>query len=165
MNKRLFVSLCLVLGLSLFLSACTSSSKPITNFKECVAAGYPIMESFPEQCMVPGGKIFTAKEKLASPGKYCQVDKDCTLVNLEHGFGCCWIGSCDRIDYSLDKWAAINKEWFSLQQKDNCPSKEPKGSAVVGECGPAPGCASEIINDKFKAACVESLCVKIPVKE
>ena len=35
----------------------------ITNFKECVAAGYPIMESFPEQCRVPGGQTFVNATK------------------------------------------------------------------------------------------------------
>ena len=30
----------------------------ITNFDECVAAGYPIMESYPEQCMTPDGRTF-----------------------------------------------------------------------------------------------------------
>lgn len=31
----------------------------ITNYEECVAAGYPIMESYPEQCAVPDGPSFT----------------------------------------------------------------------------------------------------------
>ena len=30
-----------------------------TNFAECVAAGYPVMESYPAQCAVPGGPSFT----------------------------------------------------------------------------------------------------------
>jgi hypothetical protein len=38
------------------------SDKPqalINSFDECVAAGYPVAESFPEQCIVPGGSSFT----------------------------------------------------------------------------------------------------------
>lgn len=31
----------------------------ITSYEECVAAGYPVMESYPEQCAVPGGSTFT----------------------------------------------------------------------------------------------------------
>jgi hypothetical protein len=31
----------------------------ISNFEECAQAGYPIMESYPEQCKVPNGKTFT----------------------------------------------------------------------------------------------------------
>jgi len=30
----------------------------ITSFDECVSAGYPVMESFPEKCSVPGGETF-----------------------------------------------------------------------------------------------------------
>lgn len=31
----------------------------ISSFEECKAAGYPVMESFPEQCAVPDGGTFT----------------------------------------------------------------------------------------------------------
>jgi hypothetical protein len=31
----------------------------INNFKECVSAGYPVMESYPRQCKTPEGKTFT----------------------------------------------------------------------------------------------------------
>ena len=30
----------------------------ITNFQECADAGYPIMESYPEQCATPDGRTF-----------------------------------------------------------------------------------------------------------
>lgn len=30
----------------------------ISNFKECVAAGYPIAESYPAQCFTPDGRGF-----------------------------------------------------------------------------------------------------------
>jgi hypothetical protein len=31
----------------------------VTNYEECVAAGYPIQESFPPQCVTPDGRTFT----------------------------------------------------------------------------------------------------------
>ena len=31
----------------------------IDNFEECAAAGYPIAESYPEQCFTPDGRSFT----------------------------------------------------------------------------------------------------------
>lgn len=31
----------------------------INSYDECVATGYPVMESYPEQCAVPGGQTFT----------------------------------------------------------------------------------------------------------
>lgn len=30
----------------------------IRNFEECAAAGYPVMESYPEQCRTPDGRLF-----------------------------------------------------------------------------------------------------------
>lgn len=31
----------------------------ITSFEECVAAGYPVMESYPRQCRTPEGAVYT----------------------------------------------------------------------------------------------------------
>jgi hypothetical protein len=36
-----------------------SGASVIDTFEECVAAGYPVMESYPRQCRVPGGPTFT----------------------------------------------------------------------------------------------------------
>lgn len=40
------------------------STQTINSFAECEAAGYPVMESHPRRCAVPGGPTFT--EELAS---------------------------------------------------------------------------------------------------
>jgi len=37
----------------------TTPATVITSYEQCVAAGYPIMESYPEQCAVPNGPTFT----------------------------------------------------------------------------------------------------------
>lgn len=37
----------------------TVDNSTITSYEECVAAGYTIMESYPEQCAVPNGPTFT----------------------------------------------------------------------------------------------------------
>ena len=39
-------------------------SRRITTFEDCAAAGYPVMQSYPEQCSTPDGKHFV---KLTSP--------------------------------------------------------------------------------------------------
>lgn len=31
----------------------------VNSFDECAAAGYPIAESYPEQCITPDGRSFT----------------------------------------------------------------------------------------------------------
>ena len=35
------------------------TGKTITNFEECVSAGYPVLESYPRQCKTPDGKTFS----------------------------------------------------------------------------------------------------------
>ena len=51
----------IIAGIIVILAAPTTKSPapPINSFKECADAGYPIQESFPERCAVPGGKTFT----------------------------------------------------------------------------------------------------------
>lgn len=39
-------------------SAPTHQRPAVTNFAECVAAGYPVMESYPEQCRTNAGEVF-----------------------------------------------------------------------------------------------------------
>jgi len=41
----------------LFLVGCNAAAT-INSFEECAAAGYPIMESYPEQCRMPDGRNF-----------------------------------------------------------------------------------------------------------
>lgn len=37
----------------------------VTNFEQCVQAGYPVMESYPRQCRVPSGELFV--ESVTNP--------------------------------------------------------------------------------------------------
>jgi hypothetical protein len=39
----------------------------ISTFEECAAAGYPVMESYPERCSVPGGGTYTRVTTDESP--------------------------------------------------------------------------------------------------
>jgi hypothetical protein len=44
----------------------------INNFQECVDAGYPIMESYPEQCMTANGQLFVNQIKQIDTPKSIQ---------------------------------------------------------------------------------------------
>ena len=55
----------IVFIVSLFLFQSSTRVK-IDSFDACVKAGYPVMESFPEQCHVPGGKTFTRQVENSS---------------------------------------------------------------------------------------------------
>ena len=65
MNKNTIIALVavlVVLGSSLMLLRSEEDApvqNEITSFEECQAAGYPIMESYPERCAIPDGKTFT----------------------------------------------------------------------------------------------------------
>lgn len=86
----------------------------------------------------------------------CSSDADCTLINSRYGYGCCWSGACDPIDYSKAEWIAVNASWFNSERTRFCP---PQGS-----CGPSPLCPMVIVNDRFRAACADRVCSKVPVK-
>jgi eight-cysteine-cluster-containing protein len=54
----------------------------INSFDECAAAGYPIMESYPRQCAVPGGPTFTeiiTDYYGSSTFGFCNTDTDCMV--------------------------------------------------------------------------------------
>ena len=61
------VVLFIVAALLVSLSANTERQRiaSITNFDECAAAGYPIMESYPERCAVPDGRTFVNERQTA----------------------------------------------------------------------------------------------------
>ncbi len=60
----------------------------ITNFEECVLAGYAVMETYPRQCMTEDGEAFfeemedeEEKEYYGSSTKYpCEEHGDCVVA-------------------------------------------------------------------------------------
>jgi hypothetical protein len=62
-HKTLLISLCLTAILIIIFTFMKSQEhaklQSIDSFEECAAAGYPIMESYPEQCMTPDRRTFT----------------------------------------------------------------------------------------------------------
>ena len=53
-----FIAL-LVVGVLIWQTKNKAKSQNINSFEECAAAGYPIMESYPERCNTPDGRTFT----------------------------------------------------------------------------------------------------------
>lgn len=133
------------------ISANETPSPNISSFEECVAAGNPVMESYPRQCRA-GNRTFVSLTDLfqVSRDASCAQDSDCVLVDESLGFSCCWAGACARINYSEDKWTAVNGTWYSAQREKNCPA----------DCGPAPGCPIQVLNDSFAAVCNGGTCEK-----
>ncbi|KKW20100.1 MAG: hypothetical protein UY63_C0001G0005 [Parcubacteria group bacterium GW2011_GWA2_51_10] len=57
----------------------------IKNFDECAAAGYPIMESYPEQCRTPDGRTFVNER---------QINSDSTEDQNQVAFNGCAVAGC-----------------------------------------------------------------------
>ena len=75
----------------------TRCTQQIRNFEECAAAGYPVMESYPRQCRVPGGPTFveeippllTEESCRAARGHWNECGSRCQLDNFgKEGVAC-----------------------------------------------------------------------------
>src|SRR5688572_17846269 len=57
----LLLIICVLAGIliALVINRNTSPVRQINSYEECAAAGYPIMESYPERCITPDGRSFT----------------------------------------------------------------------------------------------------------
>lgn len=90
----------------------------ISTFEECASAGYPIMESYPERCKVPGGETFTrvTTDTVPTPitltGTYTCLPKKSTggPVTLECAFGL----KTDEGYYSLDMSSILSDNYPML---------------------------------------------------
>jgi hypothetical protein len=126
MNKNIFKILaitCFLVLISIYAYIYTknNSASPIqdiSTFEECAAAGYPIMESYPERCSVPGGGTYTRVTTDESPtpititGTYTCLPKKNTggPVTLECAFGL----KTDEDYYSLDMSSILTDNYPAL---------------------------------------------------
>lgn len=62
-----------------FMSLPAGEGTEIFSFEDCVAAGYPVMESYPPQCATPGGRIFI--EGVLTKGIYKNASTDMIRVD------------------------------------------------------------------------------------
>ncbi len=61
MIKRLLLLFAFVALTTIILASHQASyveGPEVSNFQECLIAGYEIIETYPEQCVVPGGSTF-----------------------------------------------------------------------------------------------------------
>ncbi len=134
----------------------TPPGNQILTFEQCAAAGYPIIESYPRECRTPDGKTFVSQKDLFDIGRNlsCAQDADCVLVDEELGFGCCWAGACEAVNYSNPQWIAVNKAWYGQGKAAYCPA--------VQDCGPGPACFPRPLDQNWTANCFSGTCQKAP---
>lgn len=46
------------LGAIIYFRASSPPPPKVTDFKQCAAANYPVLESYPRQCRTPSGRLF-----------------------------------------------------------------------------------------------------------
>ncbi len=153
-----YAAFCLLIIFIVFSSGCVSGPV-VENFDECVAMGYPVMESYPRQCRTPDGRTFTEEVALEMSGELCRAgggnwnecSNRCQLDNQgKQGIACtmqcealCECGgiagfncpagfACKMIHIRLLQKTVCIKSLFS------CPSgywcKMPEGIDVLGYC-------------------------------
>ncbi len=89
-----------------------------------------------------------------SPGYFdsrCSIDDDCVLVDKD-SVDCCSNNGCQPIDYSQEKWLAVNVGWQAERISKNCVTDR-----MCPNCFPKP------INENFKAVCQNGECQKAPL--
>ncbi len=114
-NNKGLANILVIVGIVAFIAASTylalsfRASKHIDTFEKCKAAGYPIMESYPEQCKSPDGHIFMHEIPPRSAsfgssttlqiGEQARFDDDLVLTLVEindsrckTGVTCIWAG-------------------------------------------------------------------------
>jgi len=55
----ILIAALIIVGLAAAWKLTRSTAPIVTNFEQCVSAGYPVQESYPERCTTPEGKTFT----------------------------------------------------------------------------------------------------------
>lgn len=151
------LSLGAAVGYSVGLDQSDRGDQSINSFEECAAAGYPIMESYPEQCRTSDGRNFvrevpepitlppnsenepiacTADAKLCPDGSYVgRTGPNCEFTPCpppSSNSGKCYIGGCSS-QICSDQEGAIStceyREEYACYQTATCERQS------NGQCG------------------------------
>jgi eight-cysteine-cluster-containing protein len=97
----------------------------ITSYEECVAAGNPVMESYPTQCRTPDGRTFVNPAQVEPPPQQSQqyVQNGCAIGGCS-GEIC---GEASEADNLVS--TCIYKEEFQCYKSARCERQ------TTGKCG------------------------------
>ncbi|MDD1673072.1 MAG: hypothetical protein LUP99_01525 [Methanomicrobiales archaeon] len=140
-------------GCSNATGTCPAALQNITSFNGCVAAGYPVMESYPRQCHVPGGPTFVENiSQLCTEagGNWNECSNRCPLDNAGNPTAIC-TAMCEP----LCECGGITG--FLCPLGYTC--KTPAGIAdALGYCVPESG--GNLTRDQAYALALNSTCVQ-----
>ena len=84
----------------------------------------------------------------------CLVDQDCVLADERVEYNKCQT-MCLDVDYSLDTTISVNRSSFEQFVRE-------ESSKIKTTCN-ALACQPTIVNDRYKASCVNQVCTKTPL--
>lgn len=98
----------------------------INSYEDCVAAGYPIMESYPEQCATPDGRFFTRdisgeigeSSKMVSEETGTGEISQGGEINIQFSEDCIssggtWLSGVSECEYIDETWCTNNGGQFN----------------------------------------------------
>lgn len=107
-----------------------------------------------EEGILVSQRVPVAQRATVGISTQCQYDDECALMDSALDYRSCWPGACVEVDYSSEKFVAVNKtafEQFRQEEERFRPSN----------CGPPPGCPVSFKPTNFFARCIENICLKI----
>jgi len=163
-----------VIGVSLLINYQRAAIKKVTNYEECIAAGYKISENYiyPPRCTSPEGQVFARESPPAEPpasgntglanpaSVYCEDNGGTLEIRKDESGGA--IGACVFSDGSeCEEWAFYRGECGSVSKT---PAKEAFcGESSYGKCTKnddcvAGGCSSQICLSKNEQSDTVTTC-------
>ena len=128
-NTFLIAFVVLVAAAAAFFYISTQRTPEVSNFEECAAAGYPIMESYPEQCRTPDGRLFIHEVSQASENNETTGE-----VPGLHANGCAVAGCSGQLCVSADEAAGIVST-CEYRTEYGCYKEASCEPQVDGKCG------------------------------
>lgn len=139
------IAVVLIIIAALLVSLSTNAARQriasITNFDECASAGYPIMESYPEQCAVPDGRTFVNERQLPPDGMTfngCAVAGCSGQVCVSAGEAADTITDCEfRAEYACFQEASCEPQadgkcgWTQTPELKKCLANPPALDAEI----------------------------------
>lgn len=86
-KKNIIGILCIAIIISFsyfFFQRVENTFAKISSFEECLAAGFPILESYPEQCKMPGKTFINNKQVYAKKESSISSQKDARYKNTSY---------------------------------------------------------------------------------
>jgi hypothetical protein len=85
----------------------------VSSYNDCVSAGYPVMQTYPQQCRTPSGQVFT-QNITTTTTTYTQPQTQVIYTTPTTNTGACYVGGCSQ-ELCSDQPNAVSSCVYSPQ--------------------------------------------------